>query len=198
MSPIIYTPHDCEKPADAPLGTLYQCPECDRVWEQDADVFETGTRLQWWTIEDPRRDAALRAACARTAQPEPSTTPRVTPGIVQLVLDTYAEHEDYVIRGGTWFCSQCDAPVHPYELSPEAHARNMAAAVLEAALDKTTPAPSVLPASVVAVLDAWRVPGDAPAVHEQSKNLVWKAFPFLAARLDQACHQHPGGDDAQE
>lgn len=56
MSPIIYTPHDCEKPeGNLPAGTLYQCPECDRVWERGTDAFEDDTNLHWWVEEDPRR-----------------------------------------------------------------------------------------------------------------------------------------------
>ncbi|MDO4920069.1 hypothetical protein [Kocuria sp.] len=126
--------------------------------------------------------------------PEPPA-PVVTPEMVQLVLDTYAEHEDVVTRDRIRYCAECDAPLVGW-LTPAAHARNMAAAVLEDALAKAGSAPSGLPASVVAVLDAWRVPGPQTVLHGAAKNQVWKAFPFLAARLDQACTEHPGGDDA--
>lgn len=70
MSPIIYTPHDCEKPeGNLPAGTLYQCPECDRVWERGTDIFEDDTNLHWWVEEDPRRGVALRKACSHRPTP---------------------------------------------------------------------------------------------------------------------------------
>ena len=75
MSPIIYTPHDCEKPeGNLPAGTLYQCPECDRVWERGIDVFEDDTNLHWWVEEDPRRGVALQKACSHRPTP-PFTNP---------------------------------------------------------------------------------------------------------------------------
>lgn len=123
MSPIIYTPHQCEKPSVELPGTLWQCSECGLIWELDSDTTETGKRLKWWAIERPRRDIALGAARARAAQTEMSTTP---------------------------------------------------------ALPK-------LPAAAEAVLDAWRVPGRSPATHEAAKREVRKSFPYLAARLDEAC-----------
>lgn len=76
MSPIIYTPHDCEKPeGNLPAGTLYQCPECDRVWERGIDVFEDDTNLHWWVEEDPRRGVALQKACSQRTQSAPTITP---------------------------------------------------------------------------------------------------------------------------
>ena len=76
MSPIIYTPHDCEKPeGNLPAGTLYQCPECDRVWERGTDVFEDDTNLHWWVEEDPRRGVALQKACSQRTQSAPTITP---------------------------------------------------------------------------------------------------------------------------
>jgi len=134
MSPIIYTPHDCEKPeGNLPAGTLYQCPECDRVWERGTDVFEDDTNLHWWVEEDPRRGAALQKACSQRTQPE-ATSPTVTPDMVLLVLDTYAEHEDFVTRDGREFCAECDAPLTTGPLVLVAHASQMAANVLQDAL----------------------------------------------------------------
>ena len=118
MSPIIYAPHDCEKPGNfAPRGTLWQCSECGLIWELDADTMATGERLKWWAIEGPRRDIALGAARARAVRPE-------------------------------------------------------------------------MPAAAEAVLDAWRVPGPCPEMHEAAKREVRKVFPYLAARLDEACDTH--------
>ena len=137
MSPIIYTPHDCEKPGNcAPRGTLWQCSECGLIWELDADTMATGERLKWWAIEGPRRDIALGAARARAVQPEISTTPTVTPHMVQLVLDTYAEHEGFVIQDGRVFCAECDAPLTNGTPSLVSHARGKAAEALQDALDK--------------------------------------------------------------
>lgn len=97
MSPIIYTPHDCEKPeGNLPAGTLYQCPKCDRVWERGTDVFEDDTNLHWWVEEDPRRGVAMQKACSQRTQ----STPTVTPDMVQLVLDTYADHAELAALRG--------------------------------------------------------------------------------------------------
>ena len=65
--------------------------------------------------------------------PEP-TTPTVTPDMVLLVLDTYAEHEDFVTRDGREFCAECDAPLTTGPLVLVAHASQMAANVLQDAL----------------------------------------------------------------
>ena len=62
MSPIIYTPHDCEKPkGDLPKGTLWQCDICDKVWELEyIRSRDTHTRTRAWSlVKDPRRTNAL-------------------------------------------------------------------------------------------------------------------------------------------
>lgn len=64
----------------------------------------------------------------------PSTTPTVTPDMVLLALNTYAEHEDFVTRDGREFCAKCDAPLTTGPLILVAHASRMAAAVLQDAL----------------------------------------------------------------
>ena len=134
MSPIIYTPHDCEKPeGNLPAGTLYQCPECDRVWERGTDVFEDDTNLHWWVEEDPRRGAILREACA---QNNPPATPTVTPAMVQLVVDTYTSHArlTYFDDGTQTECRGClDGPKYDRH-TIQAHAREKAAEVLQDAL----------------------------------------------------------------
>lgn len=132
MSPIIYTPHDCEKPeGNLPAGTLYQCPECDRVWERGTDVFEDDTNLHWWVEEDPRRGVALQKACSQRTQ----SAPTVTPDMVQLVLDEYKEHANIGRLDNAWWCARCPDPI-PQGLTPAGHARSMAAAALQDALDK--------------------------------------------------------------
>lgn len=139
MSPIIYTPHDCEKPVhDRLAGTLYQCPECDRVWEADSipSVSKRGGECVWSLVEDQRHDAALRAASTRAARLVTPATPTITPAMVLLALDTYAEHEDFVTRDGREFCAECDAPLTTGPLVLVAHASQMAATALQDALDK--------------------------------------------------------------
>ena len=137
MSPIIYTPHDCEKPeGNLPAGTLYQCPECDLIWELSTDTVRDGKRLKWWAIDGPRRDIALGAARARAVQPATPTAPTVTPDMVQLVLDTYAEHMAVVTSDGNEVlgtCGECGAGIFgPHTI--QAHAREMAANALQDAL----------------------------------------------------------------
>lgn len=62
MSPIIYTPHDCEKPEGGlPGGALWQCPDCDKVWELEYIASRyTSVRARGWSlVKDPRRTNAL-------------------------------------------------------------------------------------------------------------------------------------------
>lgn len=132
MSPIIYTPHDCEKPeGNLPAGTLYQCPECDRVWERGTDVFEDDTNLHWWVEEDPRRGVALQKACSQRTQ----SAPTITPDMVEIVLNEYKEHANIGRLDNAWWCARCPDPI-PQGLTPAGHARSMAAAALQDALDK--------------------------------------------------------------
>ena len=133
MSPIIYTPHDCEKPeGNLPAGTLYQCPECDRVWERGTDVFEDDTNLHWWGEEDPRRGVALQKACSQRTQ----SAPTITPDIVQLAVDTYTDHmttlpSDDNDALGT--CGECETGIYgPHTI--QAHAREKAVEALQDAL----------------------------------------------------------------
>ena len=133
MSPIIYTPHDCEKPeGNLPAGTLYQCPECDRVWERGTDVFEDDTNLHWWVEEDPRRGAALQKACSQRTQSEATSAP----DMVQLVLDTYEDHMCVTPNDGAeplGWCGECETGIYgPHTI--QAHAREKAAEALQDAL----------------------------------------------------------------
>lgn len=141
MSPIIYTPHDCEKPGNCvPRGTLWQCSECGLIWELDADTMATGERLKWWAIEGPRRDLALGAARARAVQHEMSTTPTVTPDMVELMLDAYADHNSLVQVGnlGTrLMCRKCETSMSSYQAALR-HAREKAAEALQDALRGNT------------------------------------------------------------
>lgn len=139
MSPIIYTPHDCEKPeGNLPAGTLYQCPECDRVWEADRipSVSKRGGACVWYPVEDPRHDAALRAASTRAARPVTPATPTITPAMVQLVLDTYTDHMSVTPNDGVeplGWCGECETGIYgPHTI--QAHAREKAANVLQNAL----------------------------------------------------------------
>lgn len=136
MSPTIYTPHDCEKPGgNLPDGSLYQCPECDRVWElETVRTRDSSIRANVWTVlEDPRRAAILRDACA---QNNPPATPTVAPAMVQLVLDTYTDHmttlpSDDNDALGT--CGECETGIYgPHTI--QAHAREKAVEALQDAL----------------------------------------------------------------
>lgn len=133
MSPIIYTPHDCEKPeGNLPAGTLYQCPECDRVWERGTDVFEDDTNLHWWVEEDPRRGAALQKACSQRTQSEATSAP----AMVQLVLDAYTDHSSPVQvghLGTTLVCRKCETSMLGHRAALR-HAREKAAEALQDAL----------------------------------------------------------------
>lgn len=135
MSPIIYTPHDCEKPeGNLPAGTLYQCPECDRVWERYTDVFEDDTNLHWWVEEDPRRGAALQKACSQRTQSEATSAP----AMVQLAVDTYAEHADFArdkfgVYTGRSECAECGTGPYGIRTIKE-HAREKAVEALQDAL----------------------------------------------------------------
>lgn len=136
MSPIIYTPHHCEKPGhDLPVGTLYQCPECDLIWELEADTVRDGKRLKWWAIEGPRRDIALGATRARAVQPATPTTPTVTPEMVQLALDMYWNHVDLRrdAEGEYTECAECGIGSYGFHTIME-HACEKAATALQDAL----------------------------------------------------------------
>lgn len=130
MSPIIYTPHDCEKPeGNLPAGTLYQCPECDRVWERGIDVFEDDTNLHWWVEEDPRRGVALQKACSQRTQ----SAPTITPDMVQLAVDTYTDHTGTTTHGEITYCAACDEPLWGV-IEFRLHALSMAYAALQDAM----------------------------------------------------------------
>lgn len=130
MSPIIYTPHYCETPEeDLRSGTLWQCEVCETIWEARRPRIG-----DWVKIAVPRRERIVTDALNRPALTSETTTPTVTPDMVHLVLDTYAEHEDFVTRDGREFCAECDAPLTTGPLVLVAHASRMAAAVLQDAL----------------------------------------------------------------
>ena len=132
MSPIIYTPHQCETPGgDMPAGTLYQCPECDRVWERYTDVFEDDTNLHWWVEEDPRRGAALQKACSQRTQSEATSAP----DMVELVLDTYWNHAELGRDDGGAYapCIECGTGSYGFHTIME-HAREKAVEALQDAL----------------------------------------------------------------
>ena len=152
MSPIIYSDHPCGLPRDVSVmpGDLWQCDTCQKVWAKDS--------AGWSLAADPRRDAALRAACA---QPAPSTTPRITPDMVQLVVDAYKKHNDTVTRGGRHYCKECDEYLEG-SLDVLRHDRTRGRWALEYALGKADPAqpapsttPRVTPGVVQLALDTY-------------------------------------------
>ncbi|MDO4919919.1 DUF3310 domain-containing protein [Kocuria sp.] len=101
-----------------------------RAGRKHAETHAEDLRKALWYV---RRELARI-----TGEPEPESSPAapvVTPEMVQLVLDTYAEHEDIVTRERKRYCAECDAPL-VHGLTPAAHARNMAAATLEDAIAK--------------------------------------------------------------
>lgn len=140
MSPIIYTPHDCEKPeGNLPAGTLYQCPECDRVWEADRipSVSKRGGACVWYLVEDPRHDAALRAASTRAARPVTPATPTINPDMVQLALDTYWNHAALARDESGMYteCAECGTSSYGVHAIKE-HAMEKAVEAVQDALDK--------------------------------------------------------------
>lgn len=130
MSPIIYIPHACEASAlgDLPYGTIWQCETCQALW-----VATSSAKIEWAKIEDPRREHSIEDASRRA--PALPAAPTVTPDMVQLVLDEYEEHGDIGRLGNAWWCTRCADPI-PQGLTPAGHARSMAAAALQDALDK--------------------------------------------------------------
>lgn len=132
MSPIIYTPHNCERAeGNLPAGTLYQCPECDRVWERGTDIFEDDTNLHWWVEEDPRRGAALQKACSQRTQ----SAPTVTPDMVELAMDTYWNHVDLRrdAEGEYTECAECGTGSYDFHTIME-HALEKAVEAVQDAL----------------------------------------------------------------
>lgn len=108
-------------------------------------------------------------------------------GVVWQCPDCHAYWEADVVRvAGGWSRVTWDCLGRPSERAFRSE--------LDATLNKakaTAPAASTVvtrvPPYLLAVLDAWRVPGPCPAMHEAAKLEVRRAFPFLAARLDAAC-----------
>lgn len=143
MSPIIYARHRCAPAEDPDIvamgrdeadGVMWQCPECDAYWETEVTKATNGQvlRFAWVCMGRPREQAQLREVEA--AFNPTATTPTVTPHMVQLVLDTYAEHEGFVIQDGREFCAECDAPLTNGTPSLVSHAREKAAEALQGAL----------------------------------------------------------------
>lgn len=128
MSPIIYTPHRCEIPEGVyRAGTLWQCDICDATWS--AYSYGGG----WRKIDEPRQDQCL--AEARQRLNTHPAAPMVTPDMVELVLNEYKEHANIGRLDNAWWCARCPDPI-PQGLTPAGHARSMAAAALQDALDK--------------------------------------------------------------
>ena len=154
MSPIIYTRHRCDPAEDPELqgmkpayleGATWQCPECDAYWEPLVHKAGDGAvlRVTWECTGRPKEQAHIREVEAALdgstpAQPEPPTTPRVTPDMVQLVLDTYSDHTVAAPNDGAeplGWCGECETGIYePHTI--QAHAREITAEVLRDALAK--------------------------------------------------------------
>ena len=76
----------------------------------------------------------MRAVEAHLEGTSALSAPTITPHMVQLVLDTYAEHEGFVIQDGREFCAECDAPLTNGTPALVSHARGKAAEALQGAL----------------------------------------------------------------
>lgn len=130
MSPIIYTPHDCETPeGDLRDGTLWQCDVCETIWEADRRLIG-----EWKKIAQPRRGRIVADALKRPEHTSEPTTPTITPDMVQLVLDTYTDHiSTDTVTDVLGACESCGAGIYgPHTI--QAHAREMATNALQDAL----------------------------------------------------------------
>lgn len=135
MSPIIYTPHDCDTPdGDLRDGTLWQCDVCETIWEADRRLIG-----EWKKIAQPRRGRIVADALKRPEHTSEPTTPTITPSMVQLVLDVYEDHMLVAPADGDGpdgplgHCGECDAPIGPHTIMT--HALEAAAAALQAEID---------------------------------------------------------------
>lgn len=136
MSPIIYTPHQCETPAPPPtprpdlIGTLWQCETCQAIHEAVDETLG-----HWYKIADPRRKHRIEDASRRVpAEPAPT----ITPAMVALAIDTHDAHASVIPtdesgpNGVLGHCEECGFPVGPY--TSKTHALEAAAAALTAEL----------------------------------------------------------------
>lgn len=149
MSPLIYTRHHC-KPAQAPevetmeaadlLVSTWQCPECQAYWEpKETNPYRQNAPLtiQWVCLGRPEENAHMRAVEAHLEGTSALSATTITPDMVQLVLDTYAEHTERArdVFSGYTGCAVCGAGSYgPHTI--RAHARGKAAEALQDALDK--------------------------------------------------------------
>lgn len=135
MSPIIYTPHDCDTPTlgDFPYGTIWQCETCQALWGATS-----AAKSEWVKIEDPHREHRIEDAFRRARTP---STPTVTPRMVQLVIDTYTDHTTVIPGDGAeplGWCGECETGIYgPHTI--QAHAREKAVEALQEALAAGAP-----------------------------------------------------------
>lgn len=133
MSPIIYTPHDCEPPPGEDLrnGTLWQCDVCEAVWEAARPRV-----VEWNKIAQPRREKIVADPLKRPALTSETTIPTVTTDMVQLALDAYTDHSSPVQvghLGTTLVCRKCETSMLGHRAALR-HAREKAAEALQDAL----------------------------------------------------------------
>ena len=130
MSPIIYTPHDCNTPEGLHrAGTLWQCDICDATWSAYSPNIGGG----WRKIDEPRQDQCLVEARQRiNVRP---TTPTVTSDLVQLALDTYWKHSELGRDDGGAYapCVECGTGSYDFHTIME-HAREKALEAVQNAL----------------------------------------------------------------
>ena len=147
MSPIIYTPHRCapsENPDLAALsndeveGVIWQCPECQAYWEADVRKAPNGKVVSfvWVCVGSPRQEAQRREIEAALKGTASTPTPTVTPGMVQLAIDTYRDHMTMVPsddNDALGICGECEAILLGAN-SSHLHALEITAEVLQDAL----------------------------------------------------------------
>ena len=148
MSPLIYARHHCIPAADpkvatmsaeALVGAIWQCPECQSYWKprngQRHRISDPIT-FEWVCIGRPAENAVARNMEAHIEGNSALPTPTVAETVVQLVIGTYMAHmalvpdDDKSVLG---VCGECAAGIFgPHTI--QVHAREKAIAALQEAL----------------------------------------------------------------
>lgn len=122
------------------VASTWQCPECQAYWEPDAPsaAARRVEDVRWRCLGRPREKAHTRVIEAHIEGSSALPTPTVTPRMVQLVLDTYADHMSVTPNDGAaplGWCGECETGIYEPR-TIQAHAQEKAAAALQDALDK--------------------------------------------------------------